>query len=45
MVNDIEKNFNMFKNIQEIYKLENPNFKPLTELLPTSVKIAQQVQF
>jgi hypothetical protein len=39
-VNDIEKNFKMFKNIYEIYTLENPNFKPVTELLPTSVKIS-----
>ena len=39
-VNDIEKNFKMFKNIYEIYTLENPNFKPVTEMLPTSVKIA-----
>jgi hypothetical protein len=39
-VNDIEKNFKMFKNIYEIYSLENPNFKPVTETLPTSVKIA-----
>ena len=40
VVNDIEKNFKMFKNIYEIYTLENPNFKPVTETLPTSVKIA-----
>jgi hypothetical protein len=40
-VNDIEKNFKMFKNIYEIYSLENPNFKPVTETLPISVKIAQ----
>jgi len=40
-VSDIENNFKMFKNIQEIYKLENPNHKPSTELLPTSVKIAK----
>ena len=40
IVNDIEKNFTMFKNIYEIYSLENPNFKPVTETLPTSVKIA-----
>jgi len=39
-VNDIEKNFKMFKNIYEIYTLENPDFKPVTETLPTSVKIA-----
>jgi len=38
-ISDIENNFKMFKNIQEIYKLENPNFKPATETLPTSVKI------
>jgi hypothetical protein len=40
VVNDIEKNFTMFKNIYEIYTLENPNFKPVTETLPTSVKIS-----
>ena len=40
VVSDIENNFKMFKNIQEIYKLENPNSKPMTELLPTSVKIS-----
>jgi len=39
VVSDIESNFKMFKNIQEIYKLENPNSKPMTESLPTSVKI------
>jgi len=39
-VNDIEKNFKMFKNIYEIYTLENPDFKPVTETLPTSVKMA-----
>jgi len=39
-VNDIEKNFKMFKNIYEIYTLENPNFKPVTETLPTSIKMA-----
>ena len=40
VVDDIEKNFKMFQNIQEIYKLENPDFKPMTELLPTSVKLS-----
>ena len=39
-VNDIEKNFKMFKNIYEIYALENPDFKPVTETLPTSIKMA-----
>jgi len=41
VIGDIEDNFKMFKNIQEIYKLENPNHKPSTEILPTSVKIAK----
>ena len=40
MISDIEYNFKMFKNIQEIYKMENPNHKPVTETLPTSIKIA-----
>jgi len=40
VVDNIEKNFKMFQNIQEIYKLENPDFKPMTELLPTSVKLS-----
>ena len=40
VIDDIEKNFKMFQNIQEIYKLENPDFKPMTELLPTSVKLS-----
>jgi hypothetical protein len=39
MISDIEKNFKMFKNIQEIYKLENPDHKPYTEILPTMIKI------
>ena len=41
MVSDIENNFKMFKNIQEIYKMENPDHKPYTELLPTTIKIAK----
>ena len=39
MISDIENNFKMFKNVQEIYKLENPDHKPYTETLPTIVKI------
>ncbi len=38
-VGEIEKNFKMFQSIQEIYSLENPDLKPLTETLPTSVKL------
>jgi hypothetical protein len=40
-ISDIENNFKMFKNIQEIYKLENPNHKPATETLPISIKLAK----
>jgi len=39
MIDNIENNFKMFKYIQEIYKLENPESKPYTELLPTVVKL------
>jgi len=42
IISDIENNFKMFKNIQEIYKLENPDHKPFTELLPTSIKIEKE---
>jgi len=41
MISDIETNFKMFKNIQEIYKLENPDHKPATELLPTTIKMVK----
>jgi len=34
-------NFNMFKNIYEVYKMENPDFKPATETLPLTIKIAE----
>jgi len=37
----IDEYFTMFKNIYEIYLLENPNQKPLFESLPTSVKLEQ----
>jgi len=36
---DIENNFKMFLNIYDIYKLENPDPKPATETLPTSIKM------
>jgi Holliday junction resolvase-like predicted endonuclease len=38
-ISEIERNFKMFQNIYEIYKLENPDAKPYTELLPTAVKL------
>jgi hypothetical protein len=40
IVNEIDKNFEIFKNIYDIYKLENPDFKPVTETLPTRVKMS-----
>jgi genome maintenance exonuclease 1 len=36
---NIASNFIMFKNIYEIYKMENPDFKPYTEILPISIKL------
>jgi hypothetical protein len=35
----LEDYFTMFKNIYDIYILENPDQKPLFEKLPTSVKL------
>jgi hypothetical protein len=37
---NLEDNFKMFLNIYDIYKLENPDAKPFTEKLPTSIKLA-----
>ena len=39
-IGNIETYFNIFKNIYEIYNIENPDSKPYTEILPTSIKIA-----
>jgi ATP-dependent exoDNAse (exonuclease V) alpha subunit len=36
----ILENFTIFKYIFDLYKLEIPEFKPHTEILPTSIKIA-----
>lgn len=38
-VSEIERNFDMFKKIYDIYKLENPHMKPYSEILPTTVKL------
>lgn len=38
-ISDIDHNFEMFLKIYDIYKLENPDAKPATETLPTSVKL------
>ena len=39
VVSDIDRNFEMFTKIQDIYHLENPDAKPVTETLPTTVKL------
>jgi hypothetical protein len=39
-IGNIITNFKMFQNIYEIFKLENPDSKPHTEVLPTTVKLA-----
>jgi hypothetical protein len=38
-VDGIASNMEMFLKIRDIYNLENPESKPITELLPTSVKL------
>ena len=35
----VDEYFTMFKNIYEIYLLENPNQKPIFESYPTSIKL------
>jgi hypothetical protein len=39
-VDGIASNMEMFLKIRDIYDLENPESKPITELLPTSIKIS-----
>jgi hypothetical protein len=38
-VDDIATNFQMFQKIHDIYRLENPEDKPITESLPISIKL------
>jgi hypothetical protein len=38
-VSNIEQNFNMFTKIYDIYKMENPDYKPVTQTLPTTIKM------
>ncbi len=40
VVDNIEKNLEMFNKIYDIYKLENPDSTPYTEQLPTMVKLS-----
>lgn len=39
IVDNIEKNLEIFNNIYNIYRLENPNEKPVIMQYPTSIKI------
>jgi hypothetical protein len=39
IIDDIERNFEMFQKIYDIYKLENPDDVPYSQSLPTSVKL------
>jgi hypothetical protein len=38
-IDDIDRNFEMFLKIRDIYNLENPDAKPATELLPVTIKL------
>jgi hypothetical protein len=39
-ISNIDINFKMFQNVHELYKLENPDDKPYTDSLPTSIKLS-----
>lgn len=41
IIGDIDKNFEMFTKVYDIYKLENPDDAPYSQSLPTSVKLAE----
>jgi hypothetical protein len=38
-IDNIDEKFDMFLKIYDIYKMENPDAKPTTEKLPTSIKL------
>ena len=38
-IDNIDEKFDMFLKVYDIYKMENPDSKPFTEKLPTSVKL------
>jgi hypothetical protein len=40
IIDNIDRNFEMFTKIQDIYNLENPDSKPYSQLLPISVKLS-----
>jgi len=39
IIDEIEKNFDIFTKVYDIYRLENPNDKPIILQYPTSIKI------
>jgi hypothetical protein len=39
IIENMDKNFEMFTKIQDIYKLENPDSVPYSQILPISVKL------
>lgn len=39
VIGEVEKNFEMFTKIYDIYKMENPDDVPYSQTLPTSVKL------
>lgn len=39
VVNEIERNLEIFNKIYDIYKIENPNDKPIIQSLPTSIEL------
>ncbi len=41
-IGEIEKHFSMFTKIYDIYRMENPDSKPATETLPTTIKISTE---
>jgi hypothetical protein len=40
-ISEIDKYFNIFCKIQDIFKLENPKLLPYSEMLPTSLKLEE----
>ena len=42
---DSEKNFNLFKMIYELYKLENPVTEPIYNSYPTTLKLWEKVGY
>ena len=38
-IDEIEKNFELFKLIYKLYELENPNTEPIYNSYPTTVKV------